>query len=140
MCDVCRRAGIADLEPVVDQVRERQRDGEQAGLDVLQRDTVVADERDDHLDRMRAEGPDDGVVAVLVGAQNAMRVVVRRRPAGGRRSAGSGARCVLASWFGLGVMLVHLRYAAALHVVGFCRYLSGMLRTWATACAGSMRT
>ena len=36
----------------------------------------VADERDD-LDGVRAEGADDGVVAVLVGAQDAVRVVVR---------------------------------------------------------------
>ena len=34
-------AGVADLEPVVDQVGERHRDGEQTRLDVLQRVALV---------------------------------------------------------------------------------------------------
>ena len=67
---------VAHLQPVVDQVGERQRRGEQAGFDVLQREPVFADERDD-LDGVRPERPDDGVVAVLVGAQDAVRVVMR---------------------------------------------------------------
>ncbi len=66
---------VAHLEAVVDQVDERQRDGEQAGVDVLQRESVVADQGD-HLGGVRAVGPDDGVVAVFVGAQDAVRVVV----------------------------------------------------------------
>lgn len=43
---------------------------------MLQRETVLADQRDD-LGRMRAECPDDGVVGVLVGPQDAVRVVMR---------------------------------------------------------------
>ncbi len=66
---------VADLQPVVDEVDERQRHREQAGVDVLHREPVVADERDD-FGRVRPERADDGVVAVLVGAQDAVRVVV----------------------------------------------------------------
>ena len=66
---------IAHLQPVVDEVGERQRHGEQAGFDVLHREPVCTDDRDD-FDRVRPERPDDGVVAVLVGAQDAVRVVV----------------------------------------------------------------
>ena len=66
---------VAHFQAVVDQVDERQRHGEQAGVDVLQREPVVADKRD-HLGGVRAEGPDHGVVAVFVRAQGAVRVVV----------------------------------------------------------------
>ena len=66
---------VTDLEAVVDEVDERQRDGEQAGVDVLQREPVVADQCD-HFGGVRPERPDDGVVAVFVGAQDAVRVVV----------------------------------------------------------------
>ena len=66
---------VAHFEAVVDQVDERQRHGEQAGVDVLQQKTVVTDQRD-HLGGVRAEGPDDGVVAVFVRAQRAVRIVM----------------------------------------------------------------
>ena len=69
------RAGIADLEPVVRQIRERHRDREKARLDVLEDIAFIADDRR-HLDRVRSIGADHGVIAVLVGAQNRMRVVV----------------------------------------------------------------
>ena len=69
-------AFVAHLQPVVDEVGERQRHGEQSGFDVLHGESVFADDRDD-FDRVRAERPDDGVVAVLVGAQDAVRVMVR---------------------------------------------------------------
>jgi hypothetical protein len=42
---------------------------------VLQREPVTADQRD-HAGGVRAVGPDYGVVAVFVGAQDAVRVVV----------------------------------------------------------------
>jgi hypothetical protein len=73
--DVRVGALVAHLEAVVDEVGERQRHSEQAGIDVLQRKSVLADERDD-FGGVRPEGPDDRVVAVLVGAQDAVRVVV----------------------------------------------------------------
>ena len=66
---------VADLEAVVDQIDERQRHREHAGVDVLQREPVVADQCD-HFGGVRPEGPDDGVVAVFVGAQDAVRIVV----------------------------------------------------------------
>ena len=44
---------------------------------MLQRESVVTDDSATTLDRMRTECPDDGVIAVLVGAQDAVRVVVR---------------------------------------------------------------
>ena len=66
---------VAKFETVVDQVDERQRHGEQAGVDVLQREPVVPDQRH-HFGGVWPEGPDDGVVAVFVGAQDAVRVVV----------------------------------------------------------------
>ena len=69
------RRVVADLQPVIDQVRERQRDGEKARLDVLEQIALIADERR-HLDRMRSIGAYHGVIAVFVGAQNRMRVVV----------------------------------------------------------------
>ena len=85
---------VAHLEAIVDQVDERQRYGEQAGVDVLQREPVVADKRD-HLGGVRAEGPDDGVVAVFVRAQSAVRIVMfagyqPRQLTGFGRQAGSG--------------------------------------------------
>ena len=69
------RAGIADLQPVVDQVGERHRHGEQARLDVLEHIPVVADQRH-HFDRVRTVRPDHRVVAVFVRAQNRVRVVM----------------------------------------------------------------
>ena len=57
---------------------------------MLQREAVFADERDD-FGGVRPKGPDDRVVAVFVGAQDAVRFLVS--PATRRaRSAGSGAR------------------------------------------------
>ena len=55
--DVRVRTLVGHLQPVVDQVDERQRHGEQAGFDVLQREPVVTDERDD-FPRVRAETPE----------------------------------------------------------------------------------
>ncbi len=69
------RAGIADFEPVVRQVRVRQRDREQARLDVPEDITFTADDRG-HLDGVRSIGSDHRVIAVFVGAQYRMRVVV----------------------------------------------------------------
>jgi hypothetical protein len=66
---------IGHPQSVIDQIDERQRDGEQAGFDVPQREPIFTDECDDFL-RVRTERPDDGVVAVLVGSQDAVRVVV----------------------------------------------------------------
>ena len=80
---------VADLQPVVSQVRERQRHREQPGLDVAEHVPLAADQGH-HLDSMRPVGPHHRVVAVFVGAQDRMRVVVlagqqavqvgRRRP------------------------------------------------------------
>ena len=67
---------VAHLQPIVDQVDKWQRHREQAGFDVPQRVPVVTDDRDDFA-RVRTECADDGVVAVLVGAQDGVRVVVR---------------------------------------------------------------
>ena len=88
MCGLA--AVVAHFEAVVDQVHERQRHSEQAGVDVLQREPVAADERDD-LGRVRPEGPDDGVVAVFVRAQSAVRVVMLAGTSRAR-SLGSGAK------------------------------------------------
>ena len=92
---------IAHLEPVVDEVGERQRDGEHPAVDVLQRITLGADQRY-HLDRMRAVGPDHCVVTVLVCAQNRVRVVVLAgqqpvevRPLGARWSLETCFDCVI---------------------------------------------
>jgi hypothetical protein len=74
--DMRVRTRLGHLQPVVDQVDERQRHGEQAGFDVLQREPIVADERDD-FPRVRSKRPNDGMVAVLVGAQDAVGVVMR---------------------------------------------------------------
>ena len=73
-------ARVADLQPVIGQVGERHRDGEQPGLKVRQRELLPADQRR-HRFRTRAQRPDDGVVPnglveVLVGAQDGVRVVV----------------------------------------------------------------
>ena len=129
---------IADLEAVVDQVDERQRHGEQAGVDVLQRESVVADERD-HFGGVRPERPDDGVVAVFVGAQDAVRVVVcRRRPGGPGRP----DRAPSGSW-----RVGRLAHASSRSFTSCAAAsirdsdgMSGMLMMWATACPGSMRT
>jgi len=80
---------VADLESVIHQIRERQRDREKASLDVLEHIALAADQGH-HLDSMGPVGPHHRVVAVFVGAQDRMRVVVlagqqavqvgRRRP------------------------------------------------------------
>ena len=71
------RAGavVAHLEAVVDEAYERQRHREQTGVDVLQREAVFTDECDD-FGGVRPKCPDDRVVAVFVGAQDAVRVMV----------------------------------------------------------------
>ena len=69
---------IADLQPVVGQVGERQRNAEEAGIYVLEDISLVTDECG-HLRRVRSICPDHGVVAVLVGAQYRVRVVVLPR-------------------------------------------------------------
>ena len=63
---------VTDLEPVVDQVDERQRHREQPGVDVLQRVPLAADQCGHHLG-VRTERPDDGLVAVLVRAEDRVR-------------------------------------------------------------------
>ena len=69
------RSGIGDLEPVVHQVGERQRDREQSGLDVLERISLTA-HQGHHVDRVGSVGADDRVVVVFVRTQNRMRIVV----------------------------------------------------------------
>lgn len=69
---------IGHLQAVVDEVDERQCDGKQARIEVLQREPVLTNERDD-LDGMRTERSDDGMVVVFVGAQDAVRVVMCTR-------------------------------------------------------------
>ena len=54
---------------------ERQRHREQAGVDVLQRKSLISDDRDD-FGCVRFKRTDDSVVAVFVGAQDAVRIVV----------------------------------------------------------------
>ena len=66
---------VAHLESVVHEVDERHRDREQSSLQVPQREAVLPDQCDD-LDGVRAVRPDHRVVAVFVGAQYGMRVVV----------------------------------------------------------------
>ena len=66
---------VADLQPVIHQIRERHRDREKARLDVLEHIALTADERR-HLDRVRSIRTYHGVIAVLVCTQNRMRVVV----------------------------------------------------------------
>ena len=66
---------VDHFEAVIDQVDERQCRREQAGVDVLQREPVSPDQCD-HAGGVRPEGPDDSVVAVFVGAQDAVRVVM----------------------------------------------------------------
>lgn len=67
--------GIADFEPVVDEVGERHGDREQAGLQVFERESLAADQRD-HAHRVRPVGPDHGVIGVFVRAEHRMRVMV----------------------------------------------------------------
>ena len=66
---------IAHLEAVVDEVDERHRHREQSALEVAQRISVRPDQRDD-VDGVRPVSPDHGVIAVFMGAQDGMRVVV----------------------------------------------------------------
>ena len=68
-------AVVAHLEAVVDEADKGERHSEQTGVDVLQREAVFTDECD-HFGGVRPEGPDDRVVAVFVGAQDAVRIVV----------------------------------------------------------------
>ena len=72
-CAVVR--GVADLESVVHQIGDRQRDGEQSALDVLERIALTADEGH-HFDGMGPVGANDRVVVVLVCTQNRMWIVV----------------------------------------------------------------
>ena len=99
----------------------------------------VTDDRDD-LDRVRAERPDDGVVAVLVGAQDAVRVVVR---AGHQaRQVGRVGRQVRPGEL---IGSAHVLFTSGpFHllrssVIRDSCGMSGMLMMWATACPGSMR-
>ena len=71
-----RGARIADLQAVVDEVGEGQRDGEQAGADMLHRMALSAD-KSSHRLGVRAQGPDDGLIPVFVRAEDRMRVVMR---------------------------------------------------------------
>jgi hypothetical protein len=66
---------VAHLEAVVDEADKGERHREQTGVDVLQREPVFTHECD-HFGGVRAKGPDDRVVAVFVGAQDAVRIMV----------------------------------------------------------------
>ena len=103
---------------------------------MLHREPLVTDERDDFR-RMRAECPDDGVVAVLVSAQDAVRIVVR---AGHQaRQVGRVGRQVCPGELS-SVRLISARHLLRSNVIRDSCGMSGMLMMWATACPGSMRT
>lgn len=68
-------AGVADLQAVIRQIGERNGYGEKPGIDVLHGVPVTADHRHD-LGGVRAVSPDHGPVAVLVGSQHRMRIVM----------------------------------------------------------------
>ncbi len=126
---------VADLETVIDEIDERQRDGEQARVDVLQREPVRTDQRD-HFRGMRPERSDHGVVAVFVRTQDAVRVVVLP---GQQASQIAGFGCQIR--FGELVAGLH-RGVTSRRSSGIRASdgMSGMLMMWATARPGSIRT
>ena len=121
------RAGIADLQPVVDEVGERHRHGEQARFDVLEHIPVVADQRH-HFHCMRTEHPDHRVIAVFMRAQNRVRVVMHT----GQQALEVG---------GIGPQVRSLLLIASRHLVplpcaqgqSWIPMRFGMFSTWATA-------
>ena len=66
---------VADLQPVVGQIGERQCHGEQARVDVGHRIPPAADQCG-CVEGVRAQRPDHGVLVVLVRPEDAVRVVV----------------------------------------------------------------
>ena len=106
---------------------------------MLHREPVVTDERDD-FGRVRPKRPDDGVVAVFVGAQDAVRVVVRAGDQAGQ--VGRVGRQVRPGEL---VGSAHVASPPGRHllrssVVRDSCGMSGMLMMCATARPGSMRT
>ena len=85
---------------------------------------------------MRPVGPDDGVVAVFVGAQDRMRVVVLAGQQAVQVGRVGGRRCGLVSWLVRVISVTPYAVALSRWSAGIC----GMFSTWATALAGSMRT
>ena len=67
--------GVADLESVVDEFGKRQRHREQSGVDMGHRVPLPADECH-HLARVRPQGADHRLFAVLVCSEDAVRIVV----------------------------------------------------------------
>ena len=95
---------------------------------------LAADERR-HLDRVRSIGAYHGVIAVFVGAQNRMRVVVLA----GQQAVEVG-RVRPQMRTGELVGLRHARHSLRSRLSRWSAGTWGMFSTWATALAGSMRT
>ena len=95
---------------------------------MLQREPVGADQCD-HVGGVRPEGPDDGVVAVLVGAQDAVRVVVL---AGHQAGQVTGLGRQVGLWR-VGRWTSSRRHLRRSSVIRDSDGMSGMLMMWATA-------